>query len=121
MNLVAEVGFDQSFSFLYSRRPAPGGAAGRVPHGVKQQARTLLVTLERPGARHLQRVVGSRQRVLIERPAAQSRRLAGRTGSIPLGEFRPGRGPAMALINSFADVIIAKPCRIPARALEEPP
>ncbi len=44
MNLVAEVGFDQSFSFLYSRRPGTPAAAlpDEVPHEVKQQRLELL-------------------------------------------------------------------------------
>src|SRR5260370_611047 len=39
MNLVAEVGFDQSFSFIYSRRPGTPAAAlpDEVPHEVKHQ------------------------------------------------------------------------------------
>ena len=39
MKLVAEVGFDQSFSFLYSRRPGTPAAAlpDEVPLEVKQQ------------------------------------------------------------------------------------
>jgi tRNA-2-methylthio-N6-dimethylallyladenosine synthase len=39
MSLVAEAGFDQSFSFIYSRRPGTPAAAlpDEVPHEVKQQ------------------------------------------------------------------------------------
>ena len=39
LNLVAEVGFDQSFSFIYSRRPGTPAASlpDEVPHEVKQR------------------------------------------------------------------------------------
>src|ERR1700687_2414382 len=44
MNLVAEVGFDQSFSFLYSRRPGTPAAnlPDEVPHDVKQNRLEVL-------------------------------------------------------------------------------
>ena len=54
MNLVAEVGFDQSFSFIYSRRPGTPAAAlpDEVPPEVKQRRLELAATaLEHPGAR----------------------------------------------------------------------
>src|SRR6202042_1946133 len=83
MNLVAEVGFDQSFSFLYSRRPGTPAAAlpDEVPHEVKQQRLEILQQRLNGQARAIsQRMVGSRQRVLVERPAKRNAaQLAGRT------------------------------------------
>ena len=83
MNLVADVGFDQSFSFIYSRRPGTPAAAlpDEVPHEVKQQRLELLQQRLNAQARAIsQRMVGSRQRVLVERPAKRNpRQLAGRT------------------------------------------
>src|SRR5580693_7063581 len=83
MNLVAEAGFDQSFSFVYSRRPGTPAAAlpDEVPHEVKQQ-RLELLQQRLNGQAHAisQRMVGSRQRVLVERPAKRNKtELAGRT------------------------------------------
>ena len=83
MNLVAEVGFDQSFSFIYSRRPGTPAAAlpDEVPHEVKQRRLELLQQRLNGQARAIsERMVGSRQRVLVERPAKRNpQQLAGRT------------------------------------------
>src|SRR6202034_4547887 len=83
MNLVAEAGFDQSFSFIYSRRPGTPAAAlpDEVPHAVKQQRLELLQQRLNGQARAIsQGMVGSRQRVLVERRAKRNiKQLAGRT------------------------------------------
>ena len=44
MNLIGEVGFDQSFSFIYSRRPGTPAASlpDDVPREVKQQRLAIL-------------------------------------------------------------------------------
>ena len=55
MDLVADAGFDQSFSFLYSRRPGTPAAAlpDEVPQEMKAAAaRTFAATPEWPGPRH---------------------------------------------------------------------
>ena len=75
MNLVAEVGFDQSFSFIYSRRPGTPAAAlpDEVAREVKLQRLELLQQRLNGQARAIsQRMVGSRQRVLVERPAKRN-------------------------------------------------
>ena len=80
--LIEEVGFDQSFSFIYSRGPGTPAATlpDEVPHEVKQER------LERLQARSTRRratisrgMVGTTQRVLVEKPVAQktARQLAG--------------------------------------------
>ena len=106
--LVAEVGFDQSFSFLYSPRPGTPAAALRdeVPHAVKQarlvrlQAQLDAQTLDISRA-----MVGSTQRVLVERPARRGRgELAGRTENNRWVNFA---GPA-ALLNRFAAVTVTE-------------
>jgi tRNA-2-methylthio-N6-dimethylallyladenosine synthase len=112
MNLIADVGFDQSFSFLYSRRPGTPAAAlpDEVPHEVKQQRLELLQQRLNAQSRAIsQRMVGSRQRVLIERPAKRNpRQLAGRTDNNRWVNFDgPAHNP-MGLINSFVDVIITE-------------
>jgi tRNA-2-methylthio-N6-dimethylallyladenosine synthase len=112
MNLVAEVGFDQSFSFIYSRRPGTPAAAlpDEVPHQVKQQRLELLQQRLNGQARAIsERMVGSRQRVLIERPAKRNpEQLAGRTDNNRWVNFDGPADDPMALINSFADVIITE-------------
>jgi len=112
MDLIAEVGFDQSFSFIYSRRPGTPAAAlpDEVPHEVKQRRLEILQQRLNQQARAIsQRMVGSRQRVLIERPAKRNpMQLAGRTDNNRWVNFDGPAEDPMRLLNSFADVIITE-------------
>ena len=108
MDLIAEVGFDQSFSFLYSRRP--GTPAASLPddlaHEVKQARLERLQ--QRVDAQSLaisRGMVGSVQRVLVERPAKKhAGQVAGRTENNRWVNFD---GPA-GLIGRFVDVVITE-------------
>jgi tRNA-2-methylthio-N6-dimethylallyladenosine synthase len=108
LELVEDVGFDQSFSFLYSRRPGTPAAAlpDEVPHEVKQRRlEALQAQLNRQARRIGQAMVGSTQRVLVERPARRDpRQLAGRTENMRWVNFD---GPA-TLVDRFADVCITE-------------
>jgi tRNA-2-methylthio-N6-dimethylallyladenosine synthase len=108
MNLIADVGFDQSFSFIYSRRPGTPAASlpNEVPADVKQQRLELVQQRLNMQAHAIsQRMVGSRQRVLVERPAKRNKtELAGRTDNNRWVNFE---GPS-ELINRFTDVIITE-------------
>jgi tRNA-2-methylthio-N6-dimethylallyladenosine synthase len=121
MNLIAEAGFDQSFSFLYSRRPGTPAAAlpDEVPAEVKQRRLELIQQRLNAQSRAIsERMVGSRQRVLIERPAKRDRNeLAGRTDNNRWVNFQ---GPAH-LINQFANVDIteARPNSLRGRLVSE--
>jgi len=112
MNLVADVGFDQSFSFIYSRRPGTPAAAlpDEVPHEVKQRRLELLQQrLNAQGRAISLRMVGSRQRVLVERPSKRdAAQLAGRTDNNRWVNFDGPREQPQSLINQFADVIITE-------------
>jgi tRNA-2-methylthio-N6-dimethylallyladenosine synthase len=112
MNLVADAGFDQSFSFLYSRRPGTPAAAldDEVPHEVKQRRLELLQQRLNGQARAISmRMVGSRQRILVERPAKRNpRQLAGRTDNNRWVNFDGPADDPMRLINQFADVMITE-------------
>jgi tRNA-2-methylthio-N6-dimethylallyladenosine synthase len=125
MNLVAEVGFDQSFSFIYSRRPGTPAAAlpDEVPHDVKQQRLELLQARLNTQARAISaRMVGTRQRVLVERPARRNpEQLAGRTDNNRWVNFDGPADDPKCLINAFADVLIteAMPNSLRGRLLEE--
>ena len=104
--LAREVGFDQSFSFIYSRRPGTPAASltDEVQPAVKQQRLARLqAQLEAQAHRISESMVGTRQRVLIERPAKKdSRELAGRTANNRWVNFA---APAH-LIGRFVDVVI---------------
>jgi tRNA-2-methylthio-N6-dimethylallyladenosine synthase len=121
MNLIADVGFDQSFSFIYSRRPGTPAASfpDEVPSDVKQQRLELVQQRLNVQSRDISlRMVGSRQRVLVERPAKRNRsELAGRTDNNRWVNFD---GPA-ELINRFTDVIIteARPNSLRGRLVSE--
>jgi tRNA-2-methylthio-N6-dimethylallyladenosine synthase len=123
MNLVADVGFDQSFSFLYSRRPGTPAAAlpDEVPPDVKQQRLVLLQQRLNAQARAIsQAMVGGTQRILVERPSKRdARELAGRTDNNRWVNFD---GPK-SLINRFTDVVIteARPNSLRGRRLLDEP
>jgi tRNA-2-methylthio-N6-dimethylallyladenosine synthase len=112
MNLVADVGFDQSFSFVYSRRPGTPAASlpDEVPHALKQQRLVLLQQRLNAQARAIsETMVGSRQRVLVERPSKRNAaQLAGRTDNNRWVNFDPPAGNVKSLFNQFADVIITE-------------
>jgi tRNA-2-methylthio-N6-dimethylallyladenosine synthase len=106
--LVREVGFDQSFSFIYSRRPGTPAAAlpDEVSAAVKHERLARLQAQLDSQARAISlSLVGSRQRVLVERAAKKdSRELAGRTANNRWVNFA---GPA-ALIGRFVDVWVTE-------------
>jgi tRNA-2-methylthio-N6-dimethylallyladenosine synthase len=108
MSLIAEVGFDQSFSFIYSRRP--GTPAASLPDDVtyeeKQQRLAALQERVDGQSQAISRsMVGTKQRVLVERPSKKdAQQLAGRTENMRWVNFD---GPP-TLINRFADVLITE-------------
>jgi len=108
LDLIAEVGFDQSFSFLYSRRPGTpaAGLPDEVPHAVKQERLERLQAQLNTQARQISRaMVGSTQRVLVEKHSRRDpRQLAGRTENMRWVNFD---GPAV-LVDRFADVRITE-------------
>src|SRR5246500_4490917 len=106
--LVRDVGFDQSFTFLYSRRPGTPAASlpDEVPLEVKQERLARLQA--QLDAQHLEineRMVGTVQRVLVERPAKkEARELPGRTENNRWVNFA---GPP-GLIDRFVDVVVTE-------------
>ena len=108
MNLIAEVGFDQSFSFIYSRRP--GTPAASLPDDVtpeeKHQRLALLqARINQQAMAISERMVGTVQRVLVERPSKKNaQQLAGRTENMRWVNFD---GPD-TLMDQFVDVLITE-------------
>src|SRR5690606_202941 len=69
MNLIADIGFDASFSFIYSARPGTPAAdlPDDVPMEVKKQRLALLQQRINQNAQDISRkMVGSRQRILVD-------------------------------------------------------
>jgi tRNA-2-methylthio-N6-dimethylallyladenosine synthase len=108
LDLVREIGFDQSFSFLYSQRPGTPAAAlpDDVTHEEKQaRLERLQAQLTEQAQAISRRMVGTVQRVLVERPAKRDvRQLAGRTENNRWVNFD---GPP-SLLNRFVDVVITE-------------
>jgi tRNA-2-methylthio-N6-dimethylallyladenosine synthase len=106
--LVRDAGLDQSFSFLYSRRPGTPAASlpDEVDPTVKQERLTRLqAQLESQASAISERMVGTVQRVLVERAARKNaHELAGRTENNRWVNFA---GPS-SLINQFVDVVITE-------------
>jgi len=108
MRLVADAGLDQSFCFLYSRRPGTPAASlpDEAPLEVKQERLHRLQALLDAQALNISRgMVGSVQRVLVERAARKGvSDLAGRTENNRWVNFP---GPA-SLLQRFVDVIVTE-------------
>ena len=108
LTLVAEVGFDQSFCFLYSRRPGTPAAAlpDELTLAIRQQRLARLqAQLDAQSLRISAAMVGSVQRVLVERGAKKGQgELAGRTENNRWVNFA---GPAR-LLQQFVDVEITE-------------
>ncbi|HEY7657690.1 MAG TPA: tRNA (N6-isopentenyl adenosine(37)-C2)-methylthiotransferase MiaB [Burkholderiales bacterium] len=106
MRLVEEIGFDASFSFIYSRRPGTPAAAlpDDTPHEVKLARLTRLQARIEQQAQAISRgMVGTRQRVLVEGPAKKdATELAGRTANNRVVNF-PG---PRALVGRLVDTTI---------------
>jgi tRNA-2-methylthio-N6-dimethylallyladenosine synthase len=104
--LVREMGFDQSFSFVYSRRPGTPAASlpDEVPSEVKHgRLAQLQAQLDAQHRAINERMVGTVQRVLVERPAKRdARELAGRTENNRWVNFA---GPS-DLMDRFVDVLV---------------
>ncbi|MGD2082063.1 MAG: tRNA (N6-isopentenyl adenosine(37)-C2)-methylthiotransferase MiaB [Chromatiales bacterium] len=108
MRLIEEVGFDHSFSFVYSRRPGTPAAdlPDDVPAQVKQARLERLQHRINDQAQRISRqMVGTVQRILVERPSRKDpAQLAGRTENNRVVNFRGAPG----LIGRFAEVRITE-------------
>src|SRR5580658_8432377 len=122
LKLVAAVGFDQSFCFLYSRRPGTPAASlpDEVPLEVKQQRlHRLQAQLDAQALAISIGMVGSVQRVLVERAARKGNAdLAGRTENNRWVNFP---GPSW-LLQRFVDLTVteARPHSLRGRLVAEP-
>jgi tRNA-2-methylthio-N6-dimethylallyladenosine synthase len=108
LRFVADVGFDQCFSFVYSRRPGTPAASlpDDVPQDVKLRRLEVLQQRINGQARAISDgMVGTVQTVLVERPSRKDPgQLAGRTENMRWVNFD---GPA-ELRGRFVDVRITE-------------
>ena len=107
MDLIRDVNFDQSFSFIYSRRP--GTPAASLPDDVtaEEKHRRLELLQERLNlqSREISRqMVGTVQRVLVERRGKRASQMAGRAENMRWINFD---GPE-TLLQRFVDVLVTE-------------
>ena len=107
MKLIEDIGFDTSFSFVYSARPGTPAAELRdeVPETVKKQRLHILQARIAQQARQIsEAMVGTQQRILVTGPAKKDPgQLSGRTENNRVVNFACENG---ALIGQFAEVEI---------------
>ncbi|MNZ96862.1 (Dimethylallyl)adenosine tRNA methylthiotransferase MiaB [compost metagenome] len=107
MKLIEEVGFDFSYSFVYSARPGTPAAdlADDTPEEVKKQRLAILqARISQQGFEISRRMVGSTQRILVSDYSKKDPGLLqGRTENNRVVNFRSSNP---RLIGQFVDVHI---------------
>jgi tRNA-2-methylthio-N6-dimethylallyladenosine synthase len=108
MNLIAEIGFDQSFSFIYSPRPGTPAASldDDTPMDVKKQRLKILQERINQQAFEISKsMVGTTQRVLVEKTSKKDdKQLAGKTENMRWVNFDADS----SYIGQFVDVVITE-------------
>ena len=110
MKLIDEVGFDSSFSFVYSSRP--GTPAADLEDPVPQETKLrwlarLQKRIDEQAQVISQAMVGTVQRILVEGPSRKDPdELAGRTDNNRVVNFVASSPNRTRLINQFIDVRI---------------
>jgi tRNA-2-methylthio-N6-dimethylallyladenosine synthase len=108
MNLIADVGFDQSFSFIYSARPGTPAASltdDTPPEVKKQRLQQLQARINQQAFDISQSMVGTTQRILVEKTSRKSsKQVAGRTENNRWVNF----DGAPTLIGQFVDCVITE-------------
>ena len=108
MDLVTEVGFDQSYSFIYSARP--GTPAASYPDDVTRDEKLarldrLQTTINAQAQAISNAMVGTVQRVLVERPSVKdSREMAGKTENNRWVNFHADP----SVIGRFVNVLVTE-------------
>lgn len=108
LQVIEELAFDQSFSFIYS--PRPGTPAAQFPDSVpievkRQRLARLQQKVEQQATAFSQSMVGCHYRVLVEGPARKGGgQLAGRTENNRMVNFHA----VSACIGHFVDVKITE-------------
>ncbi|WP_297809148.1 tRNA (N6-isopentenyl adenosine(37)-C2)-methylthiotransferase MiaB [uncultured Methylophaga sp.] len=106
MDLINEVEFDHSFSFIYSARPGTPAAAfhDSVPEDVKKERLQIMQDrLRELEDMHAKAMVGTTQKILVEREAHRGGGdMAGRTENNRVVNFQGDT----SLVGQFVDVLI---------------
>src|SRR5690606_34749881 len=121
MRLIEELGFDQSFSFIYSARPGTPAAsfADDTPMEVKKARLQRLQARVNAQAKAIsESMVGSTQKILVERRSRKNElELAGRTENNRWVNFDGDR----SCLGQFVDVVITEALANSLRGRLAPP
>ena len=108
MKLIEDIGFDQSYSFIYSRRPGtPAADIEDTVSGEEKHARLarLQAAINDNARRISAAMIGSTQTVLVEGPSKKDpNELTGRTENMRFVNFPKPAGAN--LIGQFVDVVV---------------
>jgi tRNA-2-methylthio-N6-dimethylallyladenosine synthase len=108
MNLIADIGFDQSFSFVYSARPGTPAASFTDETSMQEKKKRLAVLQTRINQQAMQisaAMVGTTQTVLVEKPSKKSnKQMSGRTENMRWVNFDADS----CCIGQFVDVVITE-------------
>jgi tRNA-2-methylthio-N6-dimethylallyladenosine synthase len=111
MKFIDDIGYDHSFSFLFSPRPGTPAAnlEDHTPHEVRQQRlQRLQAVIVENTRRYSQQMVGSVQRILVEGPARKNaQELQGRSENNRVVNFDGGPNGAR-LIGQMIPVRITE-------------
>jgi len=123
LSLIEEIGFDQSFSFIFSARPGTPAASLDDPVSLeqkKQRLQALQALINKQAAAISGGMIGSVEKVLVEGPSRKNpAELCGRTENNRVVNFAVSpttstddtEASATQLVGEFADILIteAKP------------
>jgi tRNA-2-methylthio-N6-dimethylallyladenosine synthase len=110
MKLIEDIGFDQSYSFIYSRRP--GTPAADIEDTVSSEEKharlaRLQATISENAKRISQSMIGTTQTVLVEGPSKKDpSELTGRTENMRFLNFPAPAGAQ--LVGQFVDVVVTE-------------
>ncbi|HEY0295338.1 MAG TPA: tRNA (N6-isopentenyl adenosine(37)-C2)-methylthiotransferase MiaB [Bordetella sp.] len=112
MKLIEDVGFDTSFSFVYSRRPGTPAADlhDDTPQDIKlRRLQRLQARINEQAAAIAQGMVGTRQRILVEGTSRRDdKELMGRTENNRIVNFASPESTHPRLIGQMVDVVITQ-------------
>jgi tRNA-2-methylthio-N6-dimethylallyladenosine synthase len=123
MKLIADLGFDQSFSFIYSARPGTPAAsfADETSMDTKKKRLSILqARINTQASAISSAMVGTTQSVLVEKPSKKSPyQMSGRTENMRWVNFDAG----LDCVGQFVDVVIteALPNSLRGRLLRDQP
>ena len=91
LRLIDEVGFDDGYSFIYSKRPGTPAAYedDNIPLSIKKERLSVVQNLIRTNSKkYLEKLIGTNQEVLVEGQSKKSSELFGRTLTNKIVHFK---------------------------------